>query len=81
MAAPHPNLAGVEPLVSTRPADPRKRGEGTCPARGQWGTERSRHVPFSPPAGRRWRQPDEGQAAISWSEADRPQDQMINAVP
>ncbi|MGO7426553.1 hypothetical protein ACCT09_44120, partial [Rhizobium ruizarguesonis] len=23
-------FAGVEPLVSTRPSDPRKRGEGTC---------------------------------------------------
>ncbi|MGZ2425649.1 urea transport system ATP-binding protein [Rhizobium laguerreae] len=40
---------------------PRKRGEGTCHARGGRGTDRSRHIPFSPQAGRRWRQPDEGQ--------------------
>ncbi|NKK07593.1 hypothetical protein GFL93_17215 [Rhizobium leguminosarum bv. viciae] len=25
------HLTGVEPLVSTRPSDPRKRGEGTMP--------------------------------------------------
>src|SRR5690606_17019957 len=25
---PHPNPTGVEPRVSTRPSDPRKRGEG-----------------------------------------------------
>ncbi|PDS81150.1 hypothetical protein CO667_00420 [Rhizobium sp. L43] len=31
--------------------------------RGEKGTEASRHIPFSP-AGRRWRQPDEG-ASIS----------------
>ncbi|TBF33853.1 hypothetical protein ELG88_00760 [Rhizobium leguminosarum] len=52
-AAPHPN-----PL-------PVKRGEGTCPARAGRGTERSRHIPFAPRAGRRWRQPDEGQAAVA----------------
>ena len=32
MAAPHLNLTGVEPLVSTRPPDPRFTGGGdTCP--------------------------------------------------
>ncbi|RUM02089.1 hypothetical protein EFR84_21415 [Rhizobium chutanense] len=41
----------------------------TCPARGRRGTERARHVPFAPRAGRRWRQPDEGLvSAISSAE-------------
>ncbi|QAS80663.1 hypothetical protein CO657_03635 [Rhizobium acidisoli] len=50
-SAPHPN-----PL-------PVLRGKGTCPARGQRGTERLRLFPFAPFTGRRWRQPDEGRAA------------------
>ncbi|TBF17086.1 hypothetical protein ELG94_01165 [Rhizobium ruizarguesonis] len=29
------------------------------------GTERSRHIPFAPLAGRRWRQPDEGRTAAA----------------
>ncbi|NYJ14227.1 hypothetical protein GGI64_005319 [Rhizobium leguminosarum] len=28
-------------------------------------TEAVRHIPFSPPAGRRWRQPDEGHPQLS----------------
>ncbi|RWY64496.1 hypothetical protein EHI48_35605 [Rhizobium sp. WSM1325] len=49
---------------------PVKRGEGTCPA-GR-GTERSRHIPFAPQAGRRWRQPDEGKPRSLNSRLDRP---------
>ncbi|QAS77114.1 hypothetical protein CO657_02900 [Rhizobium acidisoli] len=46
---------GVEPLVSTRPSDPRW---------GEEGIERSRHHPFSP-AGRRWPEgSDEGAADL-----------------
>ncbi|TBC97342.1 hypothetical protein ELH25_00730 [Rhizobium ruizarguesonis] len=30
------------------------------PRESEWGTERSRHGPFAPRAGRRWRQLDEG---------------------
>ncbi|NKM35704.1 hypothetical protein GFL54_32305 [Rhizobium laguerreae] len=41
---------------------PVKTGKGTCLARGEWGTERSRHIPFAPFTGRRCRQADEGRA-------------------
>ncbi|NKK59538.1 hypothetical protein GFM44_27010 [Rhizobium leguminosarum bv. viciae] len=35
--------------------------------RGWRGTERSRHIPFAPFTGRRWRQPDEGPISpTSW---------------
>ncbi|TBF38739.1 hypothetical protein ELG83_01055 [Rhizobium leguminosarum] len=30
------------------------------PCEGRMGAERSRHIPFAPFTGRRWRQPDEG---------------------
>ncbi|TAY94486.1 hypothetical protein ELH85_15520 [Rhizobium ruizarguesonis] len=43
---------GVEPLVSTRPSDP-PRGEGG---------NRDVAANLFSPAGRRWRQPDEGAA-------------------
>ncbi|RUL99008.1 hypothetical protein EFR84_27370 [Rhizobium chutanense] len=33
------------------------------PCESEVGTERSRHGPFAPQAGRRWRQPDEGLAS------------------
>ncbi|RFB98324.1 hypothetical protein B5K11_04210 [Rhizobium leguminosarum bv. trifolii] len=70
MAAPHPNPTGVEPRVSTRPSDPRLRGEGTCPARRWRGRKRLRHIPFAPRAGRRCRQADEGLASpVSWGGA------------
>ncbi|TBZ28135.1 hypothetical protein E0H68_37375 [Rhizobium leguminosarum bv. viciae] len=35
-------------------------GRGDVPCERLWGTERSRHGPFAPFTGRRWRQPDEG---------------------
>ncbi|AUW40610.1 hypothetical protein CUJ84_Chr000190 [Rhizobium leguminosarum] len=60
MAAPHPNLAGVEPLVSTRPADPRKNG-ATGRALRKVGGERRGRDPWLDPG---WcRQADEGQAS------------------
>ncbi|TAU82473.1 hypothetical protein ELI07_03630 [Rhizobium leguminosarum] len=46
--APHPNPL---PVLTGRGDVPRERWKGT---------ERSRHGPFAPRAGRRWRQPDEG---------------------
>ncbi|OWV61259.1 hypothetical protein B5K08_31335 [Rhizobium leguminosarum bv. trifolii] len=35
-------------------------GRGDVPKRGVEVEETVRHISFSPPAGRRWRQPDEG---------------------
>ncbi|RUM18824.1 hypothetical protein EFQ99_32430 [Rhizobium vallis] len=57
MAAPHPNPL---PVNGARGRAPREVA----------GTERWRHIPFAPLAGRRWRQPDEGLAsAIYWTDA------------
>ncbi|NKK53938.1 hypothetical protein E0H35_33435 [Rhizobium leguminosarum bv. viciae] len=48
-------------MVAPHPNPPRKNGERGRALREAEGTERPRHTPFAPRAGRRWRQPDEGQ--------------------
>ncbi|TAU08391.1 hypothetical protein ELI49_00780 [Rhizobium ruizarguesonis] len=57
--APHPNLTGVEPLVSPRPPDPRKNGERGRVLQERGGNGDVAACPLLP-SGRRCRQADEG---------------------
>ncbi|TAV64296.1 hypothetical protein ELH73_32200 [Rhizobium leguminosarum] len=50
---------GICGAFEWRDRSPLIRPYGPPSPRGEKGTEASRHIPFSP-AGRRWRQPDEG---------------------
>ncbi|NKK50634.1 hypothetical protein E0H35_34430 [Rhizobium leguminosarum bv. viciae] len=68
MAAPHPNPL---PVNGARGRALRKVGGGT---------ERSRHSPFAPQAGRRWRQPDEGLAPTLSNNGPVPRKPSVTSV-